>query len=101
MICLLFDICDLEFLITQRSIKIALTNRSPLGIVSANKQQHDSSRVNPALPEAVKVGFSFTIVICLAEKKIFLGYNFRASSQMAGSEIGEQRTRATDSNGSG
>jgi len=75
-ICLLFDICDLEFLITQRSIKIALTNRSPLGIVSANEQQHDSSRVNPALPATVKVGFSFTIVICLAEKKIILGYNF-------------------------
>jgi hypothetical protein len=58
------------------AIKIALTNRSPLGIVSANEQQNDSSRVNPALPEAVKVGFSFAIVMCLAEKKIFLGYNF-------------------------
>jgi hypothetical protein len=55
--------------------KFALTNTSPLGIVSANEQQHDSSRVNPALPEAVKVGFSFAIVICLAEKKIFFGYS--------------------------
>jgi len=34
-ICLLFDICDLEFLITLRSIKIALTNKSPL-VISAN-----------------------------------------------------------------
>ena len=73
---LVIVICDLEFLITLRPTKFALTNRIPLGIVSANEQQYDSSRVNPALPEAVKVGFSFAIVICVAEKKIFLGYNF-------------------------
>ena len=56
--------------------KFALTNSNPLGIVSTNEEQHDSSRVNPALPEAVNVGFSFAIGICFAEKKIFLGYNF-------------------------
>ena len=35
-ICLLFDICDLEFFITLRAIKITLTRKLALGIVSAN-----------------------------------------------------------------
>ena len=46
------------------------------------------------------MGFSFAIVIFLAEKKIFLVIIPRGSNQMAGSELAEQRTRATGSNGS-